>query len=415
MLSRPLAFLVLLSLGLGARLPSAGSCSILAYGALCDNASDDAPHIQRALDDEAACASVLVPAGRACVSRALNVSRMSGRALVIEGDLVIWRDPKTYPTSAQTNMFLSATDGDGSFTGALLSRFTLGGGGRVLGGGAAWWPSAGSVQRPRILWLPNASDVTVANLTLVDSPAWNVGLRGVRLLVENVRVEAGMGSCGGFALAKNTDGVNIGGQDITVRNLWVHNGDDCVPITTGNEGLTSNVLVDGAHCECGTNGVVIYNQGGTISGVLARNVTVVGTNQGAGVKLARPGRDATGGRVANVTFADYSITRPRFAALYVNVFQEDAKPPCVLPPTPDLRDWLTVQGLRFRTVSATVAAGQAAGCFRCTPGAPCSAVFDGVEVRQHGAGGAPAKDFVCLNMAGEAGAGGSVPAACAAG
>jgi polygalacturonase len=386
---------------------AAAACSVLAYGARCDNRTDDAPAIQRALDD-AACAAVVVPAGSACVSRALNVSRMSGRALTVDGELAIWRDPKTYSRTKAVNMFISATDGDGSWTGALLSRFSLGGEGRIVGGGAAWWAS--EPNRPRILWLPNASDVRVWGLTLVDSPAWNIGMRGDNLLVEGVRVEAGAASCAGFALAKNTDGANVGGRNITVRDFWVHNGDDCVPITTGNDGATSDVLVENVHCECGTNGVVIYNQGGSIRNVVARNVSVVGTNQGAGVKLARPGRDATGGLVENVSFVDYAIDRPRYAALYVNVFQEDAQPPCVLPSKPDLPNWLAVRALRFANVTATVLDGQAAGCFRCTPGAPCDAAFDGVDVREQG--GAPAAPFVCLNMHADAGGGRSTPAAC---
>jgi len=226
-----------------------------------------------------------------------------------------------------------------------------------------------------------------------------------------VRVVAGAG-CGGYGEAPNTDGANIGGHDIVVRDFTVHNGDDCVPITTGNDGTTGNVLVEGVRCECGTNGVVVYNQGGLVSGVVARNVTVSRTNQGAGVKLSRPGKDATGGLVQNLTFGPgYAIDHPRYAALYVNVFSEDAQPPCGLPPHADLPNWLTTRDVAFRGVTARVAPGQAAGCFRCTPGAPCAAIFDGVDVRDDA--GAPAPDFVCHNMHGEAGGAASVPAGCA--
>jgi polygalacturonase len=394
-----------------ARAAAQPACSVLSYGARCDNATDDAPAIQRALDN-AACSSVVIPAGRACVARALNISRMTDRTLLVEGDLVVWRDPATYRTTAATNMFLSATSSDGAWTGSALSRFTLAGGGRIVGGGAAWWPMAGD-SRPRLVWVPNASDVTIANLTLIDSPAWNIGLRGDRLLITDVRVESGRGSCGGFGHAPNTDGANVGGHDITVRNFFVHNGDDCVPITTGNDGTTSNVLVENVHCECGTNGVVVYNQGGTTRGVTARNVTVLGTNQGAGVKLSRPGKDATGGLVTNVTFGpEYHISYPRYAALYVNVFQEDAQPPCVLPAKPDLPNWLTVRGVDFAGVTAQLSGSAFSGCFRCTPGAPCDATFDGVAVTRDGGGAAA--PFVCLNMRGPAGPRGSEPPACAA-
>ena len=134
------------------------------------------------------------------------------------------------------------------------------------------------------------------------------------------------------------------------------------------------------------------------------------SSQGAGVKLSEPGRDATGGLVEDVVFENYRITTPRYAALYINVFQEDAQPPCVLPSKPDIRNWLTVRNLTFHNVTATVDDGQAAGCFRCTPGLPCAIKFDGVLVET--AGGKPAAPFVCLNTGGSAGPGGSIPAPC---
>jgi hypothetical protein len=253
------------------------------------------------------------------------------------------------------------------------------------------------------------------NTAYVEQGTLQIGSGGTSGVIGSpvaVTVSSGADSCGGYGHAPNTDGANIGGHDITVRDFVVHNGDDCVPITTGPDGTTSGVLVERVECHCGTNGVVIYNQGGTISGVVARNVNVVNTNQGAGVKISEPGRDATGGHVTNVTFTAYHIDHPRYAALYVNVFEEDAQPPCSLPRNPDLPDWLTVDGLDFSGVTGVVTNGQSAGCFRCTPGRPCSAVFDGVSITQDS--GAVAGPFVCLNMKGAAGAGGSAPSACAA-
>ena len=92
------------------------------------------------------------------------------------------------------------------------------------------------------------------------------------------------------------------------------------------------------------------------------------------------------------------------------MFQEDAQPPCVLPSKSDLADWLTVEDLTFTNVTATVVHGQAAGCFRCTPGKPCAAAFDNVSVKEEGSGKV-APGYVCLNTFGTT-AGASEPAAC---
>ena len=153
------------------------------YAAICDNATDDGAAIQRALNDRS-CSTVNVPKGVSCVSRALNISAMSGRTLLISGELVLWRYPESWSTTAHNNMFISATDGDGSWTGRLLTNFTMGGGGRIIGGGSRWWRLAKTVNRPRLVWIPNGWRIHIADLTFVDSPAWNIGLRG-----DDIRVE----------------------------------------------------------------------------------------------------------------------------------------------------------------------------------------------------------------------------------
>ena len=146
--------------------------------------------------------------------------------------------------------------------------------------------------------------------------------------------------------------------------------------------------------------------------VLFEGMTVHATNQGAGIKLSRPGRNASGGLVTNVTWRSVAISQPRYAALYTNVFGEDAAG-CALPRRPDLPHWLTVTGAAFRNVSAALGvAGQAAGCFLFTPGAPGSAyVFEGVQVR--GAGGGAAAGYTCANTRGFEAQGDTFPAPCA--
>ena len=394
---------------------AASTCVVTSppYGARCDNVTDDHVAIQRALDDAASCGTVLIPAGAACLSRSLNLTAMSGRTLLIAGELVAWRAPASWrrPGDLANNMLLSATSGDGAWVGSLVRGFTLAGGGRLLGGGAAWWPGAASVQRPRLLWLPNASDLHVANLTLVDSPSWHIGVRGERLLMERLVIVAGADSCGGFGHAPNTDGINHGGRDIVIRDVTVHNGDDAFPLTTGNDGTSYNISYERLHAECGTNGLVIYNQGGSIQLVRSCDTTVARTNQGVGVKLSRPGRDATGGLVADVLHENLIISEPRYAAIYINVFQEDAQPPCVLPAKHDLPDWLTVRGFALRNVTAQVAAGQAAGCLRCTPGRPCEGL-DFQDVRVLRPSGKPATGYDCFNVANTSSGGDTQPALC---
>ena len=209
---------------------SSSPCDVTKYGAVGDNKTEDTRALQLVLDNTS-CSPVVLPAPGAFLSRALNLSLMSGRTLLIEAgaELVVWRDPKTYSTTAANNMFLSANSGDGTWTGPLVTGLTITGGGTVVGGGEAWWPFGKSITRPRILWMPLVDGLIVSNLTFIDSPAWNMGLRGNNILVEHMQIIAGGSSCGGYNFAPNTDGFNIGGVNITIRDSSVHNGDDCIP------------------------------------------------------------------------------------------------------------------------------------------------------------------------------------------
>lgn len=325
---RVLALVALVALAAAHVCAGAVICNVLARGAKGDNVTDDRAALQGALDDRT-CDEVLLPAPFAFVSRALNLSLMSFRTLRIEPGavLVAWRDPATYAPVAGPIMPLLWSDETPLLEGLVIqggAPSSAGGGGAIAGGGAAWWRLGHNADRPHLVSLPNVRNATITGLTLVDSPAHNLVLRGRDISVTHLRVEAGLDSCDGFSHAPNTDGANVGGQNILIHDLWVHNGDDCIPVTTpgaaAGGGNTFGVYADSVHCECGTNGAVIYNEGGTVSGAVFNDFGVHHTNQGAGAKISRPGRNATGGLVTNITFSNYHILSPRYAALYVNAY-----------------------------------------------------------------------------------------------
>ena len=203
----------------------------------------------------------------------------------------------------------------------------------------------------------------------------------------------------GYSSAPNTDGINIGGHDIYVHDCFVHNGDDCIPTNTGPDDTdTYNVLVERVHCECGTNGgVLIVANNNSIHNVTFRDMTVVGTNQGAGVKISEAYSNATG-VLHDCTWDNITVTMPRFAVTYVNVFQEDA-PKCAQQPTPSRGDvWLTARNLTFSRVSGVIGPSAVAGCFLCAPGAPACEGLNWVDVVVTGVNGTVPTPYVCANV-----------------
>ena len=104
------------------------------------------------------------------------------------------------------------------------------------------------------------------------------------------------------------------------------------------------------------------------------------------------------GRATNITWVGLTVVAPRAAAVYVNVFEENADPGepygCVMPNASVLRNdthWMTVQGAVFRDVRVReLGATALGGCFNCAPGTPCALRLEQVALPESAA-------FVCHN------------------
>lgn len=210
----------------------------------------------------------------------------------------------------------------------------------------------------------------------------------------------------------NTDAFHTHGTNIYMSGLFVHNGDDGFPVEPAGYGEdTRNVLIENSHAECGSNGGVILigsDRGGnndSVRDVTFRNLTVVKTNQGAGIKISEP-YEQVHGNATNITWTNITITAPRAASLYVNVFQEDAQQNepygCTMPNASMLTNdtaWMSANAITFADVTAgslaecsTVCAPSTlapsppptvpalAACFNCAPGTPCTLVTRNVSV-----------------------------------
>lgn len=110
------------------------------------------------------------------------------------------------------------------------------------------------------------------------------------------------------------------------------------------------------------------------------------------------------GEAVNITWDNIEILSPTRAAIYANVFAEDAAASaCVLPANPRRPSWLTARNFTYRNIVATTETY--AGCFLCGPDRPCADfTFDNVTVTAAGGG------FRCFNVHGRSAH--SVPTPC---
>lgn len=309
----------------------------------------------------------------------------------------MWGDIDTYNTTSSVHpVIYQDTDSVEHIT-----SFSITGGGTIDGQGWRWWPFLKTRPRPFLISLKQASNVFINDTIFKNSPSWNMELRGNNITVSHVRIEANLEGCGGWETAPNTDGIHASGTGIRIHDVWVHNGDDCVAIDT--EGVTSDVLVERVHCECGTNGAVTFvsgprspapgGQGMTVRDMLFRDMVVNHTNQGAGIKIAEAYENVTG-QIYNVTWDNIHIINPRNAIAYINVFEEDASSgQCKLPSNPARPHWLTAQNITFRNIVAETSTY--AGCFMCSPTRPCEGLsMDNVTVTGESSG------YRCFNAHG---------------
>lgn len=417
---RPLARAVLLG-ALAAR-ALRPRCSVLDFGALGDNSTEDTAAAAAAI---AACATVVFPAPRTYLLRPVKLDAHDNLTLVVEpgATLAAWRDVDTWNTTPGVRALLWSDGfracGQGAhLCAAPLAGFTLTGGGTVDGAGALWWPFGKTRARPMLVDVARAERLLISDVTLLASPSFHIQVRGADMEIARVTIRAG--GCHGWLGAPNTDGINIGGQRIHVHDCFVHNGDDCVPTNVGWNGSdTHDVLVERVVCECGTNGgVPIIAGAGTVRDILYRDMIVRATNQGAGAKISEA-YEAPSGSMVNVTWRNITIEQPRNAAIYTNLFQEDAaRAQCFVPiNTSRPAHWLTAQNFSFESIRATInsSAGAYAGCFACAPSRPCGGfAFDDVVVVDVAPAPQPAApSYVCDNVAFAASA--SSPAPCGAG
>ncbi|KAI4974271.1 hypothetical protein ZWY2020_047551 [Hordeum vulgare] len=240
-----------------------------------------------------------VPAGR-WLTAPFNLT--SHFTLFLHADAVILgtQDVAQWPVIDPLPSYGRGRDHAGGRYASLVSGSNLtdvvitGNNGTIDGQGATWWSKykSGKLKYTRgyLIELMHTDGVFISNVTLLNSPAWNIHpVYSRNIVVSGVTILAPVKS-------PNTDGINPDScSQVRIEDCYVVSGDDCVAIKSGWDeygiavGMPSeHISVRRLTCVSPTSAVIALGSemSGGIRDVRAEDITAIGTESAVRIKTA---------------------------------------------------------------------------------------------------------------------------------
>ncbi|XP_044468554.1 probable polygalacturonase [Mangifera indica] len=244
-------------------------------------------------------AQLIVPPGK-WLTGSFNLT--SHFTLYIHKDAVLLasQDEKEWPQLAVLPSYGRGRDGPGGRFSSLIFGTNLtdvvvtGGNGTIDGQGAPWWMKYRSKQlnitRPYLIEIMYSDKVQISNLTLINSPSWNVHPYYCRnVLVQGLTILAPIDS-------PNTDGINPDScANTIIEDCYIVSGDDCIAVKSGWDqygtkfGMpTKHLLIRRLTCISPDSATIALGSemSGGIKDVRAEDITAIDTQSGVRIKTA---------------------------------------------------------------------------------------------------------------------------------
>lgn len=184
----------------------------------------------------------------------------------------------------------------------------------MLNTSETWWAlataakSGGDQNNPKLVESDGASNLTLYDIDLTNSPMYHVLLKGGSgMTIWGVRIKTP-------ANARNTDGIDPeNASNVVVNDSYIQDGDDCIAVKSDAGSAASNITVENSHCY-GTHGLSIGSQtAGGVNSVTFLNDTLAGTDSSGITSTSNNGiriksDSSAGGTVTGVTYQDICMT-----------------------------------------------------------------------------------------------------------
>ncbi|KAL1830042.1 hypothetical protein ACET3Z_008454 [Daucus carota] len=171
--------------------------------------------------------------------------------------------------------------------------------GTIDGQGRIWWDKFKKNEikhtRPYLIEIMFSTDIQISNITLVNSPNWNVHpIYSSNIIIQGITILSDLHS-------KNTDGINPDScSNIRIEDCYIESGDDCVAVKSGWDqygiafGMpTKQLVVRRLTCISPTSAMIALGSemSGGIEDVRVEDITAINTESAVRIKTA-PGRGA---------------------------------------------------------------------------------------------------------------------------
>ncbi|KAH7557690.1 hypothetical protein JRO89_XS11G0202000 [Xanthoceras sorbifolium] len=176
----------------------------------------------------------------------------------------------------------------------LTDVIVTGGNGTLDGQGAYWWEKFRNkkldVTRPYLIEIMYSNQVQISNLTLVNSPSWNVHpIYCSDVIIQGLTILAPVDS-------PNTDGINPDScTNIRIEDCYIVSGDDCIAVKSGWDqygikvGMpTQHLVIRRLTCISPDSATIALGSemSGGIQDVRAEDITAIDTQAGVRIKTA---------------------------------------------------------------------------------------------------------------------------------
>jgi len=270
---------------------------------------DDVPAISKALS---ACGNggiIIIPPGKTFMIRSpLDFSDCKGCEFQIEGTLKVSDDLQYWEGRPACFMLENV---------AGITIHSLTGSGLIDGSGQAFWDyhaNHSSYQRPFLIVMKNAVNITFTNFRLKDSPRWFITVNASSINIKFSELVLSAISTS-HNIPINTDSIDTADSSyITISNIHITNGDDCICLKAGSNYISvKNITCVGSRgLSVGSLGL-IAGQTDEVKNVYVSDVKMINSTPAVRIKMYPAGLSHGKVFVSNITFERITVENADYA------------------------------------------------------------------------------------------------------